>query len=63
MRDNYLGHKARCGRSPKALARPGVCHGVPMPQGRRLPSQGTRAESIGRREARKPQALSMLCRV
>jgi hypothetical protein len=31
MRDNYLGHKARCGRSPKALARPGVCHGVPMP--------------------------------
>jgi hypothetical protein len=30
MRDNCLGHKARCGRSPEALARPRDCHGVPM---------------------------------
>lgn len=29
----------------------------------RLPSQGTRAASIGRRGASKPQARSMLCRV
>lgn len=29
----------------------------------RLPSQGTRAASIGRRGANKPQASSMLCRV